>query len=332
MAGRDAGQCLADLADVIWRGAAAAAGGIQEATGGELAQQPTRNRRILIETPERVGQACIRVTRDVDRRHARKRLDVRAHLGRAQRAVDAGGKGVGVLDGVPPGFDGLAGEVAPASIDDRDRDEEGQLRRDLFDRRDRRLGVERIEDRLDQQEVDASVAQPARGHRVAVTKLVECDGAVRGIVDIGRKRKGDVGRAERARYEPVLVSVDDRPRQPRARDVDLVRQVLEPVVRLRDRGRCERVRGDQVGACLQVLTMDAADHVRSRQVEDVDVVLEQLGVVAEPLAAPVLFGQALFLQQHADRPVKDHDPLLEQPIETLANGGGCRGDGRHLDP
>ncbi len=316
---------------MIWGGATAAPGGVQETARRELAQQPARDRRVLVETAERVGKARVGVASDVDRRYARQRLDVRAHFGRAQRAVDAGGKGVGMLNRVPPRLDGLAGEVAPAPIDDRDRDEQGQLGRHLLDGGDRRLGVEGVEDRLDQKEVDAAVAQPARGHGVAVTELVECHGAVRGIVDIGRKRQGDVGRAERAGHEPVLVGVDGRPRQPRARDVDLVRQVLEPVVRLRDRGRCERVRGDEVGACLQVLTMDAADHVRSRQVEDVDVVLEQLGVVAEPLAAPVLFGQALLLQQHADRPVEDHDPLLEQPIETLANGG-CRGGGRHLDP
>src|ERR1700694_1380348 len=45
MAGRDAGHRLADLADVIGRGAAAPAGGVEEATGGELAQEPARDRR-----------------------------------------------------------------------------------------------------------------------------------------------------------------------------------------------------------------------------------------------------------------------------------------------
>jgi len=78
--------------------------------------------------------------------------------------------------------------------------------------------------------------------------------------------------------------------------------------------------------------MDAGDDLRPREVEKVDVVLEQLRVIAESLAPPVLFVQPLLLQEHADGPVEDHDPLLEQLVETLASwrlGGGGRG---HQDP
>jgi hypothetical protein len=76
----------------------------------------------------------------------------------------------------------------------------------------------------------------------------------------------------------------------------------------------------------------AAYQVRPGEAEDVDVVLEKLRVLSEPLAPPVLLGQTLPLQEHANRPVEDHDPLLEQPIETLACRSAGRGGGGHVDP
>src|ERR1700738_3054910 len=55
-------------------------------------------------------------------------------------------------------------------------------------------------------------------------------------------------------------------------------------------------------------------------------------MVAEGVPPPVLLGQSLLLEQDADRPVEDHDPLLEQPIESFASRGGSRGGGGHGDP
>ena len=63
------------------------------------------------------------------------------------------------------------------------------------------LGVERVEDRLDQQQVDAAVDQTAGRFGVGRDQLVEGDVAVAGIVDVGRdaKRSGWSGRARRRR-------------------------------------------------------------------------------------------------------------------------------------
>ena len=163
--------------------AAASARGVEEAGLGELFQQPARGRRLLVVAAEGVGEASVRVADDVDGGDPRHRLHVRAHLGRAQRAVDAGGEGLRMLDRGPERLDRLPGKVAAASVDDRDRDEQRNLGRDFLHRGDGGLAVQRVEDGLNEEDVDAAFLQRAGCLRVAVAKLVERDIAIRRIVD-----------------------------------------------------------------------------------------------------------------------------------------------------
>ncbi len=67
------------------------------------------------------------------------------------------------------------------------------------------LGVQRVEHRLDQDEVDAAVQQPVDLLAIDALHFVEGDGAIAGIVDVGRDRQRLVGRAERAGDEARLV-------------------------------------------------------------------------------------------------------------------------------
>ena len=107
---------------------------------------------------------------------------------------------------------------------------------------DRRLGVQRVEDRLDQDDVGAAVDQAAQLLAIGDAQIVEGDGAVAGIVDVGRDRGGAVGRPERAGDEAALAVLllapgcAARARQPRAVAVQLVDQ--RPPCRSRP-GRCE---------------------------------------------------------------------------------------------
>ena len=89
------------------------------------------------------------------------------------------------------------------------------------DGEDRGLGVERVEDGLDQERIDAAGEQPAHLLGIGDAQLVEGDGAKAGIGDVGRDRGGAVGRADGAGDEAraaVLVLRDPRglARQPRA--------------------------------------------------------------------------------------------------------------------
>ncbi len=61
----------------------------------------------------------------------------------------------------------------------------------------RGLGVQRVEDGLDQQDIDAAFEQAARLFGIGRLQIVEGDRAEAGIVHVGRDRGGAVGRPER---------------------------------------------------------------------------------------------------------------------------------------
>ena len=73
--------------------------------------------------------------------------------------------------------DGLPREVAPAPVDRREREPERQLGRDVGGGDDRRLRVQRVEDRLDEEEVDAALRERGDLLGVALAHLVERDRA-----------------------------------------------------------------------------------------------------------------------------------------------------------
>ncbi|OLE67934.1 MAG: hypothetical protein AUG74_10305 [Bacteroidetes bacterium 13_1_20CM_4_60_6] len=176
----------------------------------------------------------------------------------------------------PPGFDRLSRQVSAAAIDDGQGEEQGQLGRRVVGGHDRGLAVEGVEDRLDEEEVRTAVAQAARRLGVALAQLVERDGAIRGIVDLGRQRERHVGRAERAGDEPVLVAAGRRARDLRAGLVHLVDQAGELVVALGDRRGGEGVGRDDVGPGLEVVDVGLLNELGAGQVEDVDIVAQQL--------------------------------------------------------
>ena len=123
---------------------------------------------------------------------------------------------------------------------------------------DRRLGVQRVEDRLDQDDLGAAVDEPAHLLGVGVAHLIEGDGAVAGIVDVGRDRQGAVGRPDGAGDEAAaavfrLGQSRRLAREARAFAVELVDDRLEAVIGLRDRGAGEGVGLDDVGAGAEVV-------------------------------------------------------------------------------
>ena len=69
---------------------------------------------------------------------------------------------------------------------------------------DRRLGVQRVEDGLDQDNVGAAVDQAAQLFAIGEAQVVEGHGAIAGIVDVGRHRGGAVGRPERTGDKAAL--------------------------------------------------------------------------------------------------------------------------------
>ncbi len=97
--------------------------------------------------------------------------------------------GPGVGDGRPERLDGLAAERPPGRVDDRARQDErksgsrGLVR--ALDAEDRGLAVERVEDRLDEEDVGAALDQTLGRFLVGGGELLERHVARGGVVDVG---------------------------------------------------------------------------------------------------------------------------------------------------
>ena len=317
---------LGDLGDVGRRRAAAAADDVHEAGLGELGEIARLPLRGLVVLAEGVGETGVRVAGHVGVRDPGHLGDVGPHLGSTEGAVQADRDGLGVPDGVPEGLGHLAGQGPAGGVGDGagddDRPATAGLLEQRLDREDRRLGVERVEDGLDEEQVGAAVDQRSCGGQVGVGELLVGDVAGGGVVDVGADRRGARGRAERAGDVAPAAGrggdlVADRAGQPGGLVVELVGQLLHAVVAERHRVGVERVGLDDVGAGLEVLPVDAGDDVGLRDRQQV-VVADQVGrPVGEPLAAVAGLVGPVPLDGRAHGAVEDHDPLPQQCGELL---------------
>jgi hypothetical protein len=189
-----------------------------------------------------------------------------------------------------------------------------------------------------QQDVGAAGGQAARGFDVIGHQRVEGDVARAGVIDVGRERGGARGRPQHAGDEARFVgcgkAVSGFARQPRGGHVQLVGKFLQPVLGLRHPCRVEAVGLDDVGAGREVLGVDAADHVRSRDAQQVVVALEVLAVRRKALSAIIRLDQAVALHHGAHGAVENEDALRQQCAQFgaavgLPAGGGIGGYGGH---
>jgi hypothetical protein len=105
-----------DGADVLRRGAAAAAGEVQETTLGEVAELRGHDRRRFIVLAECVRQTGVQVGTEVTLGGSGQFLQEGAYLGEAPAAVASHHQGPRMGDGIPERARALAREIAAADI------------------------------------------------------------------------------------------------------------------------------------------------------------------------------------------------------------------------
>jgi hypothetical protein len=237
-----------------------------------------------------------------------------------QRAVQAHADGLCVAHGVPEGFGHLPRERAPARVGDRARDHERNVEAFIFEvTRDPEyggLGVQRVEDGLYEQQVGPALDEPARRIRVGRGELLEADVPETGVVDVGRERRRPVRGPERAGHEAGPLQRGESVGRP-AGDagrlvVDLVGEVLHPVVPLGDGGGTERVGLDDVRTGLHSGLVDGAYRLRLRDGKQVVVALELGGMVREALATELFLGEVVRLDHGPHGTVQQHYALFQQ--------------------
>ncbi len=145
---------------------------------------------------------------------------------------------------LPESASRLARERAPGPIGDGPRDHEargvGTAGQRATRSDDGGLGVERVEDGLDEQEIDPTVDQRENLLAVGRGERVEVERAIAGILHSRRHRQRDVGWADRPCDEAsTLVGcrfVGDATRDASGLEVEISNEVREAVLRLGDRG------------------------------------------------------------------------------------------------
>ena len=293
---------LAEHGDVVRRRAAAAADDVDQAAPGELLHDRRHLLGGLVVLAERVGQPRVRVAGDETVGDAGDLGEVRPDLVRAESAVEADGDRPRVPDRVVERLGDLPRQGATGRVRDGARDDDRPAPRILLEQRlageDRRLRVEGVEDRLDEQQVGAAVDEAARLLEVGGDELVVGDVALARVVDVGGDRRRAVGRAEGTGdvARPVGGALGHRVAlgagDPRGGEVHLVGEVDHVVVAQADRVGVEGVRLEQVGAGGEVLAVDPGDDVGRGEDEEVVVAAQVARPVGEPLAAEVPLRRA----------------------------------------
>ena len=193
-----------DRGDVLGRRAAAAAEQVDQAAAGELLEHRRGLVGRLVVLTEGVGQPGVGVAGHERVGDPGQLGDVGPHLGGAERAVEADRERPGVPHGVPERLGDLAGQGASGGVGDGAGDDHrpaaAALLEQRLEREDRGLGVERVEDRLDQQQVGAAVDQPVGLLEVGLDEPVVGDVALARVVDVrgDRRRSCSSGRARRS--------------------------------------------------------------------------------------------------------------------------------------
>ena len=232
-----------------------------------------------------------------------------------------------------------ASVIVPDTITGQRRPRSLEIR---VDREQRRLGVQRVEYRLDQQQVGAAFEQRLDGLAVrrrparrSVT-LRAPGSLTSGEIDAVRL----VGPSEPA-TKRGLSGVRAVQRSALSRAIVAAARLIsrdaafEAVVGLRDPRRRERVGLGDVGAGREIRVVDVADDVGPRQHQQVVVALEVAVMIVQAAgrrAAEVGLAEPALLDHRAPRAVEDEDALAEEAGELggavglhggqrLANGG-----------
>ncbi|MNV36689.1 hypothetical protein D3C71_1281770 [compost metagenome] len=278
------------------------------------------------------------------------------HVAGAERAVQPDRQRPAVRDRGVERLGRLPGQGAAGGIGDRAGDHHRQPPaagiEHFFDGEQRGLGVERVEDGFHHQGVGAAVDQAIDGFAVGPAQFVEAGVTEAGIVHVRADRCGAAGGAEHADHEARLARRGRRHRiAAGARHcgtgfVELVDQVFKVIVGLADRGRVEGVGLDQIRAGFQVRGVDAADHLRAGQQQQVVVALEVMplrrltgrGMVAagpvlvvvtagEARAAVIVLFQPVPLDHRAHGAIDDQDALGQRRFQRMHAVGVEPGQG-----
>ena len=223
-------------------------------------------------------------------------------------------------DGMPESGGGLAGEGAARSVGDGAGDDQRQPPSAVLEIRldgiDGGLGVERVENGFQQQQVRAAFRQSAHGRGVGVRQFLKAGVAEAGPVHVRREGGGAVGGAERAGNEAGLfrrgLCVGSLTGQDGAGPVQVMDVVLQFVIGHGDGRGIEGIGADDVRAGVEKRAVYGPDDSGLRERQQVVVALQLTAVPGKAFAAKISLLQAVGLDHGAHGPVQQQDALFQQ--------------------
>ncbi len=230
-----------------------------------------------------------------------------------------------MLEGIPEGRCRLPGQRAPGCIrngaGNHDWQAAPQILEEFLHGKHRRLGVQRIEHRFDQQQIGATFHQCLGRLVIVLSQGIETDAAETGVIHIWRNRQGTRGRPDDAGTETGLGRilrgqlVAQLTHQAGACHIQLIGYVLQSVFGLGDARGIEGTGLDDVCTCLKILAMDLSHHIRAGEHQQIVITLEIPRMIGKTHATIVAFSEPVLLDHGTHAAIKDQDALGEQGFE-----------------
>jgi hypothetical protein len=253
----------------------------------------------------------------------------------AESAIEPDEERLCVTHGVPERLGRLPGQRSAGGVRDRagnhDRQLEAAGREGLPDREYRRLGIQRVEDGLDQQEIHASFDQRRRRFPVRCCEVGKRDVAKSRVVHVGRNGRGPVGRAQHTGHEPGRtharrMRIRRLARKPRSGEVEFADERLHPVIAHRGCIGVEGVGLDDVGAGREKLPVDVLYDFGPRDRKQIIIALDVPFPIAKARAAIIVLAKPAGLDHRTHRAVQQHDALLEEAFQCNQSLFACHGE------
>ena len=191
------------------------------------------------------------------------------------------------------------------------------------------LGVQRVEDGLDEQNVHAAVQQSANLFAVGPDQFIKGRSASGRVADVGADGRGFGRRPDGTGHEADAARLCRHERVRRAPGAfgaglgQLVRQGFQAVIGEGDGLGIKGVGLDDVGPGLQVFAVDVLDDCRLSDIEQVVVAFEVLALpVLEPIPAEIGFAQLALLDHGPHGAIQDDDPLAQHALQVTGSVHG----------
>ena len=306
------------MGDEFRTGSTAAADDIDDAFIDKLGYLRSHRLCRLVILSHLVRQSGIRMGTNIIRCNLCQMLDERFHLGSTEGTVHTYRENRIRRERGQESIHGLTAQCSASQITHRKTDHNRQFYPMLLHHGDgsinHSLAVERIEDGLDEDDISTTFDETIHLFADIGEKFIVRNLPGGRITDVRTHGTSFIGRSHISCYETwfigcrKLITFDTR--QAGALESHLPSTVFQVIISLRDALTREGVRRNDVGARLQVTSVNIRDNIRTSDVEHIVVALHHSRHIAEALASEVFFCKIILLNLSTHGTIQNQNLLL----------------------